>query len=79
MNNMTENPTEMFLNLSEEVRQLCMDNDILKTKMEIISATETLNVTQVQESLAWCDMTSSATLRNNSVKTYKDTKLVPFQ
>jgi hypothetical protein len=45
---MTENHTEMFLYLSEEVRQLCTDNDILKTKMEIISATERLNVTRAR-------------------------------
>jgi hypothetical protein len=47
--------------------------DILKTKIEIISATERPNVTHMQESLTWCDVTSSATPRNNSVKTYKDT------
>lgn len=70
---MNENHMEMFLNLSEEVGQLCIDNDIYKTKMEIISATERPNVTYVQESLTWCDVTSSATSKNNPVKTYKDT------
>lgn len=64
---------EMFLNLSEVVGQLCIDNDIYKTKTEIISATERHNVPYVQESLTWRDATSSATSKNSSAKTYKDT------
>jgi hypothetical protein len=70
--------TRLKTPLKWEVQQLCMDNDILKTKMEIIPATERPNVTHVRESMTWCVVTSSATPRNNSVKTYKDTLSVGY-
>jgi hypothetical protein len=69
MNNVMENLIKIFLKLSEEAGQLCKDN-ILKIKMENISMAERPSVLYEQESLKQHDETSSAPLKNDSVKIY---------
>jgi hypothetical protein len=69
---MTENLIEMVLKLSEKVGELGKDKEILKKRMEIISATEPPSVPYVQGSVMRCDVTSSATPKNNALKTNRD-------
>jgi hypothetical protein len=67
-----ENLTEMVLKLSEEVGQLRRDNEYLKIKMESIYTESRPRLSCVQNSLPRRDVMSSAALKDNVPKTYKD-------
>jgi hypothetical protein len=70
---MIENLIETVLKLSEEVGQSRGDNEYSKMKMENIYTESRPSLSScVQDSLPRRDVTSSAALKDNVPKTYKD-------
>jgi hypothetical protein len=70
--NMIKNLTEMVVKLSEEIGYLRKDNEMLEMKMETISASKRPSVAYVQDSLARCDVNSSAAPENSGMMIYKE-------
>jgi hypothetical protein len=62
----------MILEISEEIGHLDKDNEILKIKMDNITAVERSSVSHMQEPFTRREVMSSAALRNNTVKTFRD-------